>query len=98
MKSAISIIIIILVLLSSHNYAAKASYRENYLCDEDINYYFMEIWNLKINEKEIENDEINKNKFTLDFQIEDRYYQDEIRARFINGWNTSFFLGEFESN
>ncbi len=97
MKTVISKIIIIFGLLCTQNYTVQVAYRENYLCDEEINYYFMEVWNLKIGEIELEKEEFNFEKLSINFQIEDRYYQSQIKARFINGWNTSFFLGEFES-
>ncbi len=98
MKTVVSNIIIIVGLLISINYTVQAAYRENYLFDEEINYYFMEVLNLKIGEIELKKDEFKFEKLSINFQIEDRYYQDQIKARFINGWNTSFFLGEFESN
>ena len=73
----------------------SSSYRENYIADEQNIYQGLEIWELNIINQESSIDEIGEHQLEVQFQIEDKIFSSNWT--YVNGWNTSSYFGEFDS-
>ena len=74
------------------------AYRENYVIDEETNYECIDVWIFDKIEQKISIDYNGESKTELYFEIEDTIQDDLIKQNYINGWNTSVFMGEFDSS
>ena len=91
MKSNINIFLLAAFLIIF----VSSSYRENYIADEQNIYQGLEIWELNIINQESSIDELGEHQLEVQFQIEDKIFSSNWT--YVNGWNTSLYFGEFDS-
>ncbi len=73
-----------------------SSYREHYIADEEINLKYIEFWELDTIKQSSVKNENGRDHIEIQFDIKQRNLANE--NKYIHGWNTSSYFGEFDSN